>query len=131
VTGVTSALSDERGDLILLGEGFADVEKISLDHAVMERTDKAVVIPIDVGWDDVGSFEALWNVSEKDDQGNVIRGDVVVSNVTGSLLVAMTRSMAVSEIDDVIVVESADGVLVVPLSKSQTVRDLVEKTDSD
>ena len=124
--GVRDALSAPSGDVLTLGESFADVEKISFDHAVMEKTNRAAVVPLEVGWDDVGSFDALWSVSDQDEGGNVISGDVVTLDVSGSLILATSRRVAVAGMDDVIVVETPEGVLVLPRGRSQDVKSLVE-----
>lgn len=126
LTGVRSSLTEPDGDLLRLGEDFAGVEKISLDHAVMEKTRAALVIPIDVGWDDVGSFQALWAVSDKDEHDNAISGDVLASDVSGSLILAGSRRVAVVGLEDVVVVETPEAVLVLPRSRSQDVKGLID-----
>lgn len=126
LSGVRSSLTEPDGDLLRLGEEFTDIEKISLDHAVMEKTQAALVIPIDVGWDDVGSFDALWAVSDKDEMGNAIEGDVVLGDVSGSLILASSRRVAVVGLEDVVVVETPEAVLVLPRRRSQDVKGLAE-----
>lgn len=126
LTGVRSAIGEPEDDTLLLGRSFAGVEKISLDHAIMEKTSAALVIPIDVGWDDVGSFQALWAVSAKDEENNAISGDVVTSDVSASLIMAGSRRVAVVGLDDLVVVETPDAVLVIPRDRSQEVRELIE-----
>jgi mannose-1-phosphate guanylyltransferase/mannose-6-phosphate isomerase len=122
--GVRPALPPERSGRIVLGPGFADVVSISIDHAVMEKTDRAVVIPIDVGWSDVGSWQSVWELSERDGSGNVLVGDVTAIEVTGSYVLASSRKVAVAGVDDLVVVETPDAVLVVPRSRAQLVRRL-------
>ncbi len=129
--GVRSAMTAPAGDILELAPGFADLEKISLDHAIMERTRAAAVIALDLGWDDVGSFEALWAVSGKDDQGNAIFGDVMAVDSAGSLISATSRRVAVIGIEDMVVVETPDTVLVVPRERSQEVKRLAEGSGSD
>lgn len=129
--GVREALSGRRGDVLELDGAFADVEAISLDHAIMEKTDTAAVVPIEVGWDDVGSFNALWAVSDQDDHGNVISGDTVTLDVNGSLVLATSRRVAVAGLDDVVVVETPEAVLVLPRSRSQEVKRLIEDEETD
>ncbi|HEX6300436.1 MAG TPA: mannose-1-phosphate guanylyltransferase [Acidimicrobiia bacterium] len=114
-----------------IGETFADVEAISFDHAIMERTDKALVIPIDVGWDDVGSYESLLAALNRDSAGNHLEGNVTISDVSGSFIKATSRAVAVAGMSDVVVVETPDAVLVVPLERSQSVRELSERADRD
>lgn len=129
LAGVRLAMGDVVGGVMELGEEFAEVEKISLDHAIMERTDRGVVIPIDVGWDDLGSFEVLWSVSAKDEAGNVIQGDVMVDDVTDSYVRSTSRRVVVSGLSGVVVVETPQAVLVVPRDRSQEVRDIVDRLD--
>lgn len=129
--GVASALTNPIGNRVELGEAFGEVKSISMDHAIMEKTKEAVVMPIDVGWDDVGSFEALWSVSEKDDQGNVTSGETVLIDVGNSFVKATSRTVAVAGLDDVVVVETPDAVLVVSRDKSQLVKDLFGRVESD
>ena len=99
----------------------------SIDYAVMEKTDKAVVVPISAGWSDVGAWSALWKICPRDDNGNVIQGDVIAEDTHNAFLVAQHRCLATVGIDDVIVVETADAVLVVHKDKAQDVKKIVER----
>ena len=115
-------------------EAFLACPKDSIDYAVMEKTDHAVVVPISAGWSDVGAWTALWNVCERNDEGNVIQGDVIAMDTHNSFLVAEHRCLATVGIDDVIVVETADAVLVVHKDKAQDVKKIVtrlQETDRD
>lgn len=106
-------------------EDFAAVTSKSVDYAVMEQTDHACVIPIDVGWSDVGSWSALWSQLALDSNGNAVSGDVVLDSVSNSLIRGNKRLIAVAGVSDVIVVETADAVLVMDKNQSQKVKDLV------
>jgi mannose-1-phosphate guanylyltransferase/mannose-1-phosphate guanylyltransferase/mannose-6-phosphate isomerase len=110
--------------MVHLGSEFADVESISIDHAVMEHTDQALVVPIDVGWSDVGSWEAVWETAARDSSDNILIGDVAALNVTGSYVHATSRLVAVAGVADLVVVETPDAVLVVGRQNSQLVRDI-------
>jgi len=99
----------------------------SIDYAVMEKTDKAVVVPISAGWSDVGAWSALWDVSPHDDNGNVIQGDVFAEDTHNAFLLAQHRCLATVGIDDVIVVETADAVLVAHKDKAQDVKKIVDR----
>ena len=112
-------------------EAFATAPEDSLDYAVMERTDKAVVVPLRAGWSDVGAWNAVWEVSAKDAQGNAFRGDVVAHEVRNSHVHAEHRLVSVLGIQDVVVVETADAVLVASKSKVQDVKKIVEKLKAD
>ncbi|WP_304307100.1 mannose-1-phosphate guanylyltransferase/mannose-6-phosphate isomerase [Pseudacidovorax intermedius] len=112
-------------------EAFATSPEDSIDYAVMERTDKAVVVPLRAGWSDVGAWNAVWEVSAKDAQGNAFRGDVVAHEVRNSHVHAEHRLVSVLGIQDVVVVETADAVLVASKSKVQDVKKIVEKLKAD
>jgi mannose-1-phosphate guanylyltransferase/mannose-6-phosphate isomerase len=123
-SGVVAALPLEGGETIELAPSFEGVEAISVDHAVMEKTSHALVIPIDVGWNDIGSYRSLLSATVKDGEGNHLEGDVTVVDVSGSFISAASRKVAVVGLSDVVVVETPDAVLVLPLDRSQDVGEL-------
>ncbi|WP_295992845.1 mannose-1-phosphate guanylyltransferase/mannose-6-phosphate isomerase [Rugamonas sp.] len=98
----------------------------SIDYAVMERTRHAVVVPADIGWSDVGSWSALWEVQPHDADGNAVRGDVYLDGVSGSLVRAESRIVAVIGVKDLVVVETADAVLIAHKDQVQRVKQVVE-----
>lgn len=130
VEGVTGALPAQRSGKIRLGDGFSEVTSISVDHAVMENTGHAVVVPLDAGWSDIGSWQAVWALSSRDDAGNVLSGDVVALDVTGSYVRSGSRTIAIAGVDDLVVVETPEVVLIVPREKAQLVRDLAARANS-
>lgn len=99
----------------------------SIDYALMEKTDKAAVVAADIGWSDIGSWRALWELSEKDDRGNVVSGDVILEDVENSLIRAGDTLVAAVGLRDAVVVETADAVLVAPMARSQDVKKIVER----
>jgi mannose-1-phosphate guanylyltransferase/mannose-6-phosphate isomerase len=99
----------------------------SIDYAVMEKTDRAVVVPISAGWSDVGSWSALWHVCPRDEDGNVIQGDVIAQDTHNAFLVAQHRCLATVGLDNIIVVETADAVLVADKDKAQDVKEIVNR----
>ncbi|TNH06228.1 mannose-1-phosphate guanylyltransferase/mannose-6-phosphate isomerase [Testudinibacter sp. TR-2022] len=99
----------------------------SVDYAVMEKTAKAVVVPMDAGWSDVGSWSALWEVSEKDENQNVHRGDAIMESTTGCYIYAPNKLVAAVGLTDIIVVDTKDAVLVADKSKVQEVKQIVEQ----
>jgi len=99
----------------------------SIDYAVMEKTDKAVMIPLDAGWDDVGSWSALWNVTEKDAAGNAVHGDVLAFDSRNSFIHAEHRLVTVVGVDDLIVVETNDAVMVAAKDRVQEVKSIVNQ----
>ncbi|MBF0187041.1 MAG: mannose-1-phosphate guanylyltransferase/mannose-6-phosphate isomerase [Magnetococcales bacterium] len=111
-------------------EAFAASPANSIDYAVMERTDDAVVIPIDVGWSDVGSWSALWKHGERDAADNVTQGDVAIHDVHGSYLRSRDRMIAAIGIDNCVVVDTADAVLVASKDRVQDVKALVDSLKS-
>lgn len=98
----------------------------SIDYAVMERTERAVVVPADIGWSDVGSWAALWEVQQRDADGNARRGDVYLDGVTNSLVRAESRIVAVVGVQDLVVVETRDAVLVAHKDQVQRVKQVVD-----
>lgn len=107
-------------------EAFADSPSDSIDYAVMEQTQLATVVPVDMGWNDVGSWAALWEVQSKDHNGNVLRGDVIAENVSNSLIRSQNRVVAVVGVKDLIVVETSDAVLVAHKDSAQDVKKIVD-----
>jgi mannose-1-phosphate guanylyltransferase / mannose-6-phosphate isomerase len=111
---------------------FNGSESDSIDYAVMEKTQHAVVVPADIGWSDVGSWSALWEVqqAEGDANGNVQRGDVYLDGVSNSLVRAESRIVAVVGVDNLVVVETPDAVLVAHKDQVQRVKQIVDHLKS-
>lgn len=109
----------------LAADPFAAAKNESVDYAVMERTDAAVVKPLDVGWNDIGSWDALMEVLGSDADGNLLQGDVLAREVSGSFIRSESRLVAAVGLSDQIVVETADAVLVADRSRAQEVKQLV------
>ena len=97
----------------------------SIDYAVMERTADGLVVPLDAGWSDVGSWAALHEASESDGRGNVSRGDVIAEDSNGCYLYSESRLVAVVGLEDHVVIETKDAVLVAPKERVQDVKKLV------
>ena len=115
------------GDFIRLDKAaFVACPSDSIDYAVMEKTDAACVLPVDIGWNDVGSWSALWEVSEQDADGNAHHGDVVSIDSRNSYAYAR-RLVALVGVDDLVVVETDDAVLVARKHKVQQVKDVVAR----
>jgi mannose-1-phosphate guanylyltransferase/mannose-6-phosphate isomerase len=98
----------------------------SIDYAVMEKTERGAVVAADIGWSDVGSWDALWEIGEKDASGNVTRGDVQTRDVTGSYVRSDGRLVYVLGVKDVVVIETDDAVLVSKRARAQDVKEIVE-----
>lgn len=108
-------------------EAFAACPDESIDYAVMENTADAVVVSLDAGWSDIGSWSALWDISDKDAAGNALQGDVLAHESRNTLVRADHRLVATLGVDDLIVVETKDAVLVAHRDRVQEVKALVEK----
>ena len=106
---------------------FASCRSDSIDYAVMEKTATAVVVPLEAGWNDLGAWDAMWEVQAKDEQGNALSGDVLTFDVEDSYIQSQSRLVAVAGVRDVVVVETADAVLVTHRSQAQSVKHLVKQ----
>ena len=106
---------------------FKRLESISIDYAVMEKTDHAAVIPADIGWSDVGSWTALDDVSDRDTSGNVIAGNVIDIDSHDSIIYAEKRLVATIGLKDVVVVDTPDATLVCSKDRAQDVKKVVEE----
>jgi mannose-1-phosphate guanylyltransferase/mannose-1-phosphate guanylyltransferase/mannose-6-phosphate isomerase len=106
-------------------ELFAQCPPDSIDYAVMEKTDKAVVIPLDAHWNDVGSWSALWDVRTKDSRGNALSGDVLALDTENSFIHSENKLVAVIGVKDLVIVETDDAVMVAPKNRVQEVKEIV------
>ena len=108
-------------------EWFKDIPSDSIDYAVMEKTSKGIVIPFDAGWNDLGSFDALWQTGEKDKNMNVIKGDVLTHDVKGSYINSESSLIAAVGIEKFVIVETKDAILVSPRDRVQDVKKIVKQ----
>jgi mannose-1-phosphate guanylyltransferase/mannose-6-phosphate isomerase len=125
-----AALAGAQADLdfIRLGaQAFSSCRAESIDYAVMEKTSKGVVIPLEAGWNDVGSWQALWEMGDPDRSGNVVRGDVIARDCRDNLFHAQSRLVAALGVRNLVVVETPDAVLVADRDQSQRVREIAEQ----
>ncbi|MDD1621965.1 MAG: mannose-1-phosphate guanylyltransferase/mannose-6-phosphate isomerase [Methylococcaceae bacterium] len=106
---------------------FSTCPADSIDYAVMEKTDKAAVIPLDAGWNDVGSWSALWDVTAKDSSGNAIKGDVLTVDTVNSFIHSSSKLVAVIGVKDLVVVETDDAVMVAAKDRVQDVKAIVDQ----
>ncbi len=123
-------LDPDREFLRLDRDAFAASPSESIDYAVMEHTDAAMVLPVDIGWNDVGSWSALWDVSEQDADGNAHHGDVIAVDSRNTYAYAR-RLVALVGVNDLIVVETDDAVLVVAKDKVQEVKQVVARLKAE
>ncbi|MBF4374932.1 MULTISPECIES: mannose-1-phosphate guanylyltransferase/mannose-6-phosphate isomerase [Vibrio] len=99
----------------------------SIDYAVMEKSKDVVVVPMDAGWSDVGSFSALWDVSEKDENQNAIKGDVITVDSTNNYIYAENKLVSTVGVDNLIIIETKDAILVAHKDKVQDVKSVVNQ----
>ncbi len=128
-----TAVGDANEDLDFLRldrQAFSACPKDSIDYAVMEKTRDSVVVPLYAGWDDVGSWSALWGVGDKDGEGNVVNGDVCIADTDNCYIHANHRLVAAVGLSEHVVVETADSVLVAAKSKVQEVKAIVARLQS-
>ena len=122
---------DPDGEFLRLDrEAFAASPSESIDYAVMEKTDAAMVLPVDIGWNDVGSWSALWDVSEQDADGNARHGDVITIDSRNSYAYAR-RLVALVGVENLVVVETDDAVLVAAKDRVQDVKQVVARLKAD
>jgi len=107
-------------------EAFSASPNDSIDYAVMEKTDRAAVVPLAAGWSDIGAWSAIWETGVRDEQGNVMQGDVLSHNTRDALLIAKHRLVTAVGLKDVIVVETPDAVLVAHKDSAQDVKEIVK-----
>ena len=105
---------------------FGAATSKSIDYAVMEHTKNAAVVPVDMGWNDVGSWSALWSIGAKDPGKNVVQGDVIVDDTENCYIRSEDRLIAAVGLRDVVIVETDDAVLVAAKDKAQDVKAVVD-----
>ena len=127
VKAAVANASNDLGFVRLQPEAFARAPQKSIDYAVMEKTDRAAVVAGQFRWSDIGSWDALFDITPRDTAGNVLQGPVVSVDSTGCVVHADQRLTAVVGVKDLIVVSTSDAVMVVPRARAQEVRELVSK----
>ncbi len=110
----------------VLRRHFGDMPSISIDYGVMEKAGNVRLVPADIGWSDVGSWDAVYDISQKDEAGNVIDGDVLALSCSRSLLRSQRRLLAAAGLEDIIAVETDDAILICRRGDSQAVRKIVD-----
>ena len=127
-TRAAVTLAKRDGEALLLdADAFRACPSISLDYAVMEHSDRAAVTPLRAGWADIGSWSSLWEVSPRDEQGNVLRGQAEALDSEGCLIWSEGKMVAAIGLKDLIIVQTDEAVIVLPKSRAQDVKLLVER----
>ncbi len=124
-----AAMSGAQVDMDFIrpdADAFAACPSDSIDYAVMEHTARGGVVSLDCGWSDVGAWSALWEVAQRDDAGNAARGDVLLDNCSNSYFYSDSRLVAATGVEDIVVVETADAVLVAARDRVQDVKNIVQ-----
>ena len=130
VKSAKASVANSKNDLDFVRldkESFEQSPEDSIDYSVMEKTDKAMVVPLNSNWSDVGAWKSVWEVSAKDENGNVLRGDIILESTTNTLVHAEHRLVSVLGLDNVVVIETSDAVLVANKNKVQDIKKIVEK----
>lgn len=133
VKNAKNAIRESKNDLDFVRLDKASFEQCpedSIDYAVMEKTEHAVVVPLNANWNDVGAWNSVWGVSQKDENGNSLRGDVITHDTHNSLIHAENRLVSTLGLENVVVIETADAVLVADQAKVQDIKKIVEKLKS-
>ncbi|MBW2440781.1 MAG: mannose-1-phosphate guanylyltransferase/mannose-6-phosphate isomerase [Deltaproteobacteria bacterium] len=106
---------------------YDQLPNISIDYAIMEKTDRGVVLPSDFGWSDIGSWKSLYDFLPKDDQSNVIDGDVITHNTQGCFIMGRDRLIATNHLENMVVVETPDSIFVSDIDHSRDVKSIVAR----
>lgn len=123
--------STDNNFLWVNGDAFAQCPSDSIDYAVMEKTIDAVVVPMDAGWNDIGSWSSLWDVSTKDGHSNAVHGDVILSKSNNCYIRTEDRLVAAIGIDDLVVVSTKDSLVVAHKDSVQNVKEIAHQLKSE
>ena len=110
---------------------FNQMPEISIDYAVMEKSDKAVMLPLELYWNDIGSWDSLYDVLDKDKNGNVTKGDILTVDTKNTLLIGNKRLISTIGLEDCLIVETDDAILITKRGETQKVKDIVNKLKED
>ncbi len=124
------ALENAQRDLDFIRvdkEIFLNCPSDSIDYAVMEKTDQGIVIPLDAGWNDIGSWSALWDITDKDGQGNAVSGDVIALDTENSFLLSQSKLVVTVGIDNIVVIDTDDAVMIAAKDRVQDVKLVVDQ----
>jgi mannose-1-phosphate guanylyltransferase len=126
---LSSAL--DTGDAADLEEAYEEIQDISVDYAVMEREPDVVAVPVDFGWRDIGDWAALYEMMQKDSDGNAYEGSHITLDTEGCLLLARDKVIATIGLRDIVVVDAGDVVLIMPRERAQEVKGLLERVKEE
>jgi len=126
LTAMKEAWQQDKNWQEVVRHQFAFMPDISIDYAVLEPSDNVVVVPVSMGWSDVGSWDAVFDISEKDSANNAISGDVIAVDCHNTLMRSESRLIAAVGLRDIIAIETADAILLCNKGESQRVREIVD-----
>ncbi len=110
---------------------YEQMPSISIDYAIMEKSDRIALVELQSDWNDLGSWQSLYNVKTKDENGNVLTGKVITDNVKNSFIYSQKELVAVADLEDVVIVETEDAIMACPMNKTQDVKKLYEKLKNE
>jgi mannose-1-phosphate guanylyltransferase/mannose-6-phosphate isomerase len=123
--GLMQSLSASGRPGILLATCYTALPEIPFDRAVMEKSDNVVTIPCDLSWSDVGSWESVWDIYEKDANGNAIEGRVACHDTRDCLIISKNRLVAVAGVENIVVIETNDAILIAPRDNTEAAKALI------
>ena len=129
-----SSLEGKTKDLDFVrvnAEEFLKCPEDSIDYAVMEKTQDAVVVPLDAGWSDIGSWSGLWDIDKRDDMGNSVRGDAILEDTKNCLVYGDERLIATLGLRDIVIVDTKDTLMVAHKDNVQDIKEIVKKLKAD
>jgi mannose-1-phosphate guanylyltransferase len=127
---IDSALGTAR-EAAVVADVYRQTRSVSIDYGVMEKAHNTVVLPGDFGWSDVGSWDALWEVSLRNEQGNAVRGETLAIDSRNCLVHSPGKTVALVGVEDLIIVETDDALLICKRGRSQDVRKVVDRLETE
>jgi mannose-1-phosphate guanylyltransferase len=127
------AMAEAKKDLDFIRidkKAFEACPAESIDYAIMEKTDQAMVIKMKASWSDIGSWRGLWEINDKDEHGNSLKGDTMVHETRNSLIIAESRLVAVQGMENAVVIETKDALLVTSMDHAQEIKKMVQQLES-
>jgi len=110
---------------------FSTLPSDSIDYALMEKSDNVMVVPLDAGWSDVGSWSALYDIGDKDNNANIIKGNVIVHDTSNSYINANHGKVVAIGVHDCVIISTSDTTFVARKDKAHKIKAIVEKLQSD
>jgi mannose-1-phosphate guanylyltransferase/mannose-6-phosphate isomerase len=129
VTLVGSAVNNATQDLDFIRldkQAFESSPSVSIDYALMEKSDNVVIVPLDAGWNDIGAWPALYDIGTKDNQGNVIKGDVITQDTTNTYIYASHHMITTVGVDNLVVIDTPDATFIASQNKAHEVKSIVK-----